>query len=209
MYKTWVEGKCGSDKAHIDPCSCTFHGKTQCANRRITYIEVGWGDGLPAGSSKGWVALLDLTGLTYLGLGDSHLTGTIPSALMQLTGLSWLSFSGSNLTGTIPSSLAQLTGLTMLNICGNQLTGTIPSALARLTGLNSLVLSDNQLTGTIPPVFTQLTDLSGLGLNDNQLTGTVPDLFAHISADFCDISGNHFKCPLPAGAVDKCGASCT
>ena len=97
----------------------------------------------------------------------------------------------------------------MLNICDNQLTGTISSALTRLTGLNSLGLTYSQLMGTIPPVFTQLTDLSGLDLTDNQLTGTVPDLFAHISADFCDISGNHFKCPLPAVAADKCGASCT
>ena len=133
LYTQWAEGKCGAE-VHTDPCSCTFNGKTGCANGRITHIDIG-----------------------YQGLPKDGVPPTL-LALMRLTGIGMRSI---NLAGTIPLSIVQLKLLTWLDLVGNQFTGTVPA------------------------------------FN-----------LAHLNPSVCDLSGNDFKCPLSAGMVGTCHASC-
>ena len=160
------------------PCSWT---RVTCSGNVVTEIN------LYSSHLTGTLpnSLVNLTGLTYLGLSGNQLTGTIPTLP---TGLTWLDLSFNQLTGTIPTLPIGLiglnlffnqltetiptlpTGLTGLGLSHNQLTGTIPTLP---TGLTGLYLSYNQLTGTIPTLPTGLT---GLYLSHNQLTGTIPTL---------------------------------
>jgi hypothetical protein len=206
LYKDWAEGKCGA-KVHTDPCSCTFSGNPQdgkvgCAKGRITHVGMGHED-MPSGGIP--LPLLDLTGLTFLYLAVSELTGSIPSAIGQLTELTFLGLGGNELTGSIPSILGELTTLARLSLNSNQLTGSMPSAIAKLTALTSLNLGDNRLTGTVPQEMLQLEKLTFIRLQNNpQLTGKLPKFNFSQFTECCSMEGDPFTCPLPTGANTTC-----
>ena len=127
LYKAWVEGNCGgSPNAHLDPCSCKFTEQTQCSSSgRITHLIMGSrglsGTGIPT-------ALLNLTGLIYLGLWNSTLSGTRTTGLGRLTDLSELWLSDNQFTGMVPAELAQLNQLKFLALDRNYgLRGTLPA----------------------------------------------------------------------------------
>ena len=75
----------------------------------------------------------------------------IPTEIGLLTELSWLGLRDNRMVGTIPSQIGNMHKLHTLNLHGNSLKGTVPSALSKLTRLISLTLYGNRLTGTIPP----------------------------------------------------------
>jgi serine/threonine protein kinase len=172
LYMKWAEGKCGP-KVHTDPCSCAFHAKVVCTNDRITELDMGE-QGMPSGGIP--VALMDLTGLTFLSLPGNRLYGSIPSTIGQLTKITFLQLYGSYLGGSIPSTIGKLTRLTSLNLRSNQFTGSVPTELKQLKQLTSLVLDHNNLVGPLPP------------FNFAQYTAC------------CRMQGVPFTCPLPAGA---------
>ena len=67
------------------------------------------------------------TKLTYLGLGNNLLTGTVPSELGVLSELKTLDVSGNvQVQGTFPSELQKLTVLYHLDISATQVSGSIP-----------------------------------------------------------------------------------
>jgi Leucine-rich repeat (LRR) protein len=162
-----------------------------------------------------------LKGLSHFDLLNNQLTGSIPSTIGELTGLNFLNFAQNKLAGSIPGVIGQLTGLTGLDLGDNKLTGPIPSAVGMLKQLAFLRTGNNALTGSIPSTIGQLAKLTSLGLFNNQLTGSMPQEMLQLKqlnsiglqtnvltglpalnfAQFrtCDLSGNPFTCPLPAG----------
>jgi Leucine-rich repeat (LRR) protein len=125
LYTKWAEGRCGS-KVHTDPCSCTTT-VLECANGRITRLGMGTQSGAGLPSSGGIpLALMDLTGLTFLSFYGSHIVGTIPAAFTQLKQLEYLSLKGNSLTGQVPSWLAGLKQLTGISIGANMFSGVLP-----------------------------------------------------------------------------------
>jgi len=101
-----------------------------------------------------------MSSLTYLGLQNNCLRGTIPSSYGSLSNLRVLHldnqahgyYSPNNwgLTGSIPGTFSLLTQLTNLNIGYNCLTGSIPSFIGTFTGLTELDVDVNYLTGIVP-----------------------------------------------------------
>ena len=77
-----------------------------------------------------------------------------------------------------------------------------------------IYLDSNNLRGTIPPSISDLTELSAITVSNNRLTGPLPNMTYSKFYQECDIlderaaaqgqGGNHFTCPLPAGALAKC-----
>jgi Leucine-rich repeat (LRR) protein len=234
LYKKWAEGKCGGQKVHTDPCSCTFHGKVQCYRRhvkiaksRITTLDFGK-QGLPPSGGVP-LSLLDLTGLNVFIVSNNDLHGSIPSTIEQLTSLRYMDMSNNNLSGSIPSSIAKLTALTTLDLSYNKLGGSIPSTIGKLTGLTSLWIPCNTLAGSIPSTIGQLTGLTALDGWQNDFTGSIPTELAqlkqlkwfalnyntHLTGKLpalnfsqftrcCALDGEVFTCPLPPGASTSC-----
>jgi hypothetical protein len=115
-------------------------------------------------------------------------------------------------SGGVPVALLDLTGLRLLVLYSNQLQGTIPDALGeQLQQLTVLNLGNNTLSGTVPRLLTTLKHLTYLTLDTNpQLTGVLPAFnFSQFikpsslkSTHYaCDMHGDNFTCPLPAGAA--------
>jgi hypothetical protein len=134
------------------------------------------------------MALLDLTGLIRLDLGDNQLDGTIPSTISQLTRLIRLDL-----------------GSAQLESSNNKLKGSIPTAIGQLTQLINLDFGYNSLTGSVPTELLELKQLtSTLGLMGNtHLTGVLPGFNFTKIALCCRMDGDVFTCPLPPGA-EKC-----
>jgi Leucine-rich repeat (LRR) protein len=115
VYEAWLQGKCGVNIAHLDPCSCTQF--IRCSGRRITSINIQ-NEGLPP-------------------------SGGVPTAFLKLNGLTSLNLKNNHLEGTIPSGLASaLPALRSLHLEFNIWTGSVPASLASMAALESLDLSD-------------------------------------------------------------------
>jgi Leucine-rich repeat (LRR) protein len=152
-----------------------------------------------------------LTNLVVLELDDNQFKGPI-DAVAQLKSLATLQLRYNQFTGSI-DPIQGLTSLISMDAANNQLSGDI-GALKQLTDITSLDLGGNNFTGPVTAVA-DLTKLTYLILNwpayshHNDFSGTLP--FGPVDwskIGNCHMGGNHFTCPLPAGAVSHCGATC-
>ena len=112
--------------------------------------------------------------LEVLNLAENRLTGTI-DAILELTKLEELNLGDNCFEGNIPISIANLTKLYLLILSDNQMTGNIPAEIGTLSELTILMLQNNNFTGNIPESFAKLTNLSSLWLNGNRMTGKISD----------------------------------
>ena len=105
--------------------------------------------------------------LTYFGVGDNQLTGTVP--LTWPAAISTIFLNSNMLTGTI--TLSWPVGLNILYLHRNQLTGDIPSQFSSV--LQYLTLYNNKLTGDLPifPSTVVFLALGWPGAPGNHFTG--------------------------------------
>ena len=146
----------------------------------LRVVEIGLGDSGLTGTIPS--ELGSLSNLTFISLGENELTGVIPKELGDLSSLTGMRLGGNQLTGQIPIQLGRLSNLTGLWLYENDLTGPIPRELGDLSNLTSLNLSDNELNGPIPTQLGDLSNLTELNLNDNQLSGEIPRSFTSLTS---------------------------
>ena len=153
-----------------------------------------WGSTVPIGD---WAQVnTDANGrVTYLGLWENNLRGTLPTALGNLDQLTDLYLQDNQLSGPIPD-LGRLSQLEILRMWNNQLTGRIPASMRNLTKLRYLELWENQLTGPIPDL-SRLTGLAFLDLHDNQLSGNIPSMRGLDKLEEIRLSDNRLSGPIP------------
>ena len=86
-----------------------------------------------------------MTSLTYLGLNDNILAGTLGTEFGLMTSMMVLTLYSNSLSNGIPSEMGQMTSMEVMWLNDNLLSGSIPSELGLLTNLDSLNLSGNTL----------------------------------------------------------------
>jgi Leucine-rich repeat (LRR) protein len=195
----------------LDLCFNSFDGTLPSSLgllTKLTYLEL-YGNKL-----RGTIPpmLAQLTVLRYFHFGQNpQISGTIPVQFSKLRALTSIDWSSCNLTGSI-DALAQLRHLTVMDIRNNRFAGTI-DAVAQLESLTRLDLSGNNFTGSITAVE-NLTSVNFLHLNlkgalrHNDFSGAIPTgPIDWGKIGDCDIEGNHFANPLPAGAASNCKAT--
>jgi Leucine-rich repeat (LRR) protein len=143
-------------------------------------------------------ALMPLTALTYLNIGDNRFQSRIPSEIDLLTALGTFYAYLNDFQGTVPTTLNLLTNLTVLNFAGNRLEGTFPN-ISGLTRLIELRLNANNFS-TIPSLASN-TALTLLYVHNNSLAGDPPQLPTSITnSSLCllqlAIDGNCMMCPM-------------
>jgi Leucine-rich repeat (LRR) protein len=150
---------------------------------RLEILNLGYNP-LSVGSIPG--AIQKLSGLFYLCLDATDVTGTIPLEVFELPNLGRLccvyrmTVSGHVLTWCILTFCFAFVHVLLLSgwldLRLNALEGPLPTKLARLHAkLEMLGLGGNRFTGTIPSEIALLTSLLELDLADNVFTGSIPE----------------------------------
>ncbi len=127
------------------------------------------------------------THVIYIGLGNNHLVGILPS-LSGLPALNLFQVASNQLSGPIPS-LSGLTALQFFYADNNQLSGPIPS-LSGLTTLQFFYVNKNQLTGPVAAAPTSLVR-GGSNLCGNSLVSSGNPT---IDAAWVTAAGNWLAC---------------
>jgi hypothetical protein len=200
-----------TDVDYLDLGSNLFSGSVPASLGHLTDLQYlnlsrcGLGGALPP-------SLYDLNDMVTLDLSRNGFDGPVCLSsghdcwASACTNMVHADLSYNNFSGPLPL-FSKLTCLRhemrTMNYAHNAFNGTIPAELALLGApISSLYLQSNQLTGTVPASLKDIP-LTALRLDENRLKGSVPALPFEKYWDFCDLKGNLFDCPLPAGA-DKC-----
>ena len=108
-----------------------------------------WLSDAPIGGWQG--AETDPSGrVIRLRLGNSQLSGRIPSELGDLTNLGYLALHNNQMTGSIPPQLDDLNSLSTLSLHGNQLSGSIRGRLAISQDCNGWITPATVLAEPFP-----------------------------------------------------------
>ncbi|XP_021801083.1 probable LRR receptor-like serine/threonine-protein kinase At1g07650 [Prunus avium] len=171
-------------------CNCSFSGNVcHIQSMFLTGQEL---DGvLPP-------ALVKLTYLKQVNLGQNYLSGSIPHEWTS-TKLEFLVLSVNNLSGSIPGYLGSITTLRALALESNLFSGTVPPELGKLVNLEKLYLRANNLTGELPLALTNLTKLKELQIGSNNFTGRIPDYFqSWKELQMLEMQASGLEGPLPS-----------
>ena len=144
---------------------------------------------------------------------------SVLAELARATAIHNWTYKGGWLNGTNNCCAWELVGcdergrVKVLALSFNGLVGVLPASLAKLSALQELDVEYNKLTGALPDL-SPLSQLVQLGVGGNNLTSIHPSVCAlpAVRGPACDMSGNAFRCPLPAcGSFDiakTCKATC-
>jgi hypothetical protein len=178
----WPEhavGKCtkfnGADYDGITEDDCTDYSSNNCIGKSARLV--------PA-QCDAWISFFDQAG-----------------------GAKWTKCAGGRLNPCAECTQCSDDGkqLTTLSPGAAGLTGTISDSIGQMTALEEIWIFGNPLLiGSIPASIGNLKNLTNLRLFNNNLGGLVPPLPFETYRSDCDLSGNRFACPLPAGA-GACG----
>ncbi len=193
-----VAGGAVTDAANtglVSDCEALLEGRDTLAGS----ASLNWSQDTPISVWEGVTLGATPRRVTGLALGDSELSGSIPTELGNLPNLRVLDLAQNELTGPIPAELGSLYSIVELYLYDNQLTGSIPTELGNLSNLGELALHDNQLTGEIPTGLGSLTNLTHLLLNNNQLTGAISTELGNLTnLKVLKLSHNELTGDIPA-----------
>ncbi|KAJ7946827.1 Receptor-like protein kinase [Quillaja saponaria] len=145
-----------------------------------------------------WKSLENLTGLSFLSLGDNKFEASpFPVEVLKLDKLYWLYLTNSSITGKIPQGIGNLTQLENLELSDNQLVGEIPADIGKLQKLWQLELYDNFLSGKIPVGFGNLTNLVNFDASHNKLEGDLSELRVLVKLASLQLFENQFSGNIP------------
>jgi Leucine-rich repeat (LRR) protein len=140
----------------------------------------------------------DMTNLTRMWLGNSSLSGWIPSQLWLLTQMIFLDLTNNQFSGSLPTELLRMTKLQELRLTDNGLTGLVPSELGFMSSMTMLDLGFNHFSGPLPTELGRM-NLTILYLKENSFSGTVISEIGKMSS-LVEIllDGNSFSGSIPS-----------
>jgi protein brassinosteroid insensitive 1 len=168
--------------------------------------------------------LPDIRTLKVLNLQGNQIGGGLPDNFAAFSQMKVLDLSHNQIKGDLPATIMNVTypypTWGEINLSYNQLTGSIPntwfgpknpSPFDPILGLQVLNLGYNKLTGVMPYKLDNMHLLTTLLLDYNDMSGVLPSGLLSTwlgSRKYCNIAGNNFTCPLPAGVDKACQAVC-
>ena len=124
-----------------------------------------------------------LQDLQVLSLGETGITGSLPSCISKLSKLYFLDLETLSLTGKL-SYLKGLSKLKWIHLMSNRIDGNIPQNFGNwFPDLHELLLQGNTLHGVVPASIGNLTNLSLLQLSENKgITGLLPVTLSNLTS---------------------------
>ncbi|URE03664.1 Leucine rich repeat N-terminal domain [Musa troglodytarum] len=142
------------------------------------------------------VEINNITGLTYLELGNKSFFGYVPPNICKGGALKYLTLY-MNFQGPIPLTLKNCTTLKRVRLERNQLTGDVSQYLGEYPYLSYMDLSFNLLSGTLSPDLSKLHNLARLRISNN-ITGVIPTEFGQLTKlQDLDLSSNYLQGEIP------------
>jgi len=161
--------------------------------------------------------------LKVLELSHNELTGQVPSTFASMPVLQMLHLNHNSLEGGLPATMMNLTvqypPMQEIDLSYNKLSGPVPETIfgpekldpfAPTDSLKVFNLRYNAFTGDLPTRMSRASILISALFGGNNMTGVISADTGKflVSRKYCDLSGNTWTCPLPAGVADKCQAIC-
>ncbi|CAH1452705.1 unnamed protein product [Lactuca virosa] len=162
----------------------------------------------------------NFSSLSFLGLLDNHMNGTISEKLWELPNLKEIDVSQNHLSGAISENIGK-SKAHIINLSKNPLQGVpstdhmsnlsyvehldlsscnlgphFPKWIQKLENLTLLDISNTRISDAVPPQFWNM-QFSYLNLSSNNISGEVPDLSSFAKSKLIDLSSNSFKGPIP------------
>ncbi|XP_058198866.1 putative receptor-like protein kinase At3g47110 isoform X2 [Rhododendron vialii] len=143
------------------------------------------------------------TTLQQLFADNNQISGSIPEGIINLIGLTRLGIFANSITGEIPEGIGKLERLQYLYLFDNRISGSVPETIGNITNLQGLYLFTNSLSGNIPPSLGNCKQLQFLHLFGNNLTGFIPKEVLSVSTALSfNLSQNFLTGPLPMEVAD-------
>ncbi|CAI9290204.1 unnamed protein product [Lactuca saligna] len=162
----------------------------------------------------------NFSSLSFLGLSDNHMNGTISEKLWELPKLKKIDVSQNYLSGAISENIGK-SKARIINLSKNPLQG-VPSAdhmsnlssveqldlsscnlgphfpkwIQKLENLTLLDISSTRISDAVPPQFWNM-QFSYLNLSSNNISGEVLNLSSFAKSKLIDLSSNSFTGPIP------------
>lgn len=139
------------DLASVCPQPDAIQTAAMCTiSSSVSGLPASWGctGGVPiVDICTGWAGVIcgDNCDITYIGVVNQGVSGTIPSAIGSLTALGELHLYNNAFSGSIPSEIGLLTNLVVLELDNNQLTNSVPTTICNLNALARITLDFNAL----------------------------------------------------------------
>ena len=192
LYDNQITGEfpcdiCDLDMAWNNPSSVKVYQNRfcppypECIQNNIGIQDTSNCESLPIMQYDIWDKCYMVESTDSINLGNTGLSGPIPSTIGYLINLKYLYLYGNNLSGAIPSEIGNLENLTHLYLYENNLSGELPDEIEDLVSLKYMLLYSNNLSGEIPYGISYLTNLRQIFLYDNQLTGNISLDFENLS----------------------------
>ncbi|PWA77178.1 protein kinase-like domain-containing protein [Artemisia annua] len=142
--------------------------------------------------------------LSFLGLGENQLFGSLPSSIGSLVGLTTLDLENNRFKGRIPTTIGKLQKLQRLGLSSNHFSGPIPDAIGNLSLLSQLYLDYNKLEGHIPSSLGNCKKLIELYISYNRLSGKIPKQLLQLPSltILLDLSYNSLYGSIPSEIKD-------
>ncbi|KAL7585112.1 hypothetical protein Lser_V15G45961 [Lactuca serriola] len=145
-----------------------------------------------------WKSIGNLTGLTFLSLGDNPFDRTpFPLEILKFPQLYSLYLSNCSIEGKIPEEIGNLGLLESLEISDSYLVGEIPVGITKLTKLRMLELYNNQLSGILPVGLSNLVNLAEFDVSTNNLEGDLSELRNLTKIESLQLFENNFSGTIP------------
>jgi Leucine-rich repeat (LRR) protein len=126
-----------------------------------------------------------INSMTYLGLANCQLDGTIPMELYSLTKLEGIELQNNSLQGNMASEIGLLSFLETMNWQNNDFVGTLPTQLGKLNRIVDFLINGNDFEGTIPLQFCDMgAQTFGLAFAAKVVADCQPEDSAMDAAEF-------------------------
>ena len=141
----------------------------------------------------------ELTWMQYFDTTHAHISGFLPSQIARLTQLQALYLMGNAYSGSLPATLGDgMVHMGYVQMHQNRISGQLPATLSNMSKVVNLLLQDNRLQGTLPTQLGGLYEIRQLKLNDNQIGGPVPTQIGRLDGlEELDLYNNSFTGDLP------------
>lgn len=159
----------------------------------ITLREVDLDDNMLGGTLSG-PGIAKLKNLVFFSAsGNAFGPQSLPWQFGTIKSLSFLGLSNANLLGTVPPYFSQLTNMRALDLRDNNLSGGV-DFISNYSILESIALSNNDFTGTIPSSLWSTKTLKVVNFENTLLQADFSDLGA--SWDMPELEGKSFDSVL-------------